>query len=223
MLPARQFRNPPLLVIHPDTELRFISPEKGYGVVAIKPIPKGTITWVLDAIDQHFSEEEILGMAPHYQEILYKYCYRDPQGRYVLCWDNARFVNHSFRSNCISTAYDFEIAVRDIAAGEELTDDYGYLNLWEPFHASPEEGSDRTTVYPDDLLHFHKDWDAQLKAAIVFANNLPQPLMHLLDPGMQQTVRAISAGKKEMKSILNCYYSGEPREIAAATAIPGTL
>lgn len=35
-------------MIHPDTEVRFINPEKGYGLVATKFIPKGTITWVQD-------------------------------------------------------------------------------------------------------------------------------------------------------------------------------
>ena len=32
-------------MIHPDTELRFISPEIGFGVFATKLIPQGTITW----------------------------------------------------------------------------------------------------------------------------------------------------------------------------------
>lgn len=33
-------------MIHPDTELRFINPEIGYGVFATQFIPRGTITWV---------------------------------------------------------------------------------------------------------------------------------------------------------------------------------
>jgi hypothetical protein len=209
-------------VIHPDTELRFISPEKGYGVVATKPIPKGTITWVLDDLDQHFTGEEIARMAPHYQEILYKYCYRDPRGLFVLCWDNARCVNHSFRSNCISTAYNFEIAVRDIAAGEELTDDYGYLNLWEPFHAAPEEGSERTTVYPDDLLHYHGEWDAQLKAAFPNLAHVSQPLQHFLDEETRRVAHAIATGVQEMESTLHCYYAGDVRRLDEAS-MPGTL
>ncbi len=209
-------------MIHPHTELRFISPEKGYGVVATELIPRGTITWVLDALDQHFSDEQIEQMAPPYQEILYKYCYRDPQGRYVLCWDHARFVNHSFRSSCISTAYNFEVAVRDILPGEELTDDYGYLNIWEPFHAEPEEGSARTTVYPDDLLHFYPDWDAQLREAFPLLHRLPQPLMPFLDEATRRTALAVSEGREEMESVLHCYYTGVPKALEE-TAIPGTL
>jgi hypothetical protein len=45
-------------MIHPNTELRFISPEVGYGVVAREFIPKGTITWVLDELDREFTPEQ---------------------------------------------------------------------------------------------------------------------------------------------------------------------
>jgi len=31
-------------VIHPDTELRFVNPDIGYGVFATRFIPKGSIT-----------------------------------------------------------------------------------------------------------------------------------------------------------------------------------
>src|ERR1700753_3849081 len=111
-------------MIHPDTALKFISPEIGYGVVATKFIPKGTITWILDPLDQAFTLEEIQKLDPIFQDKLNTYSYRDGQGNFILCWDNSRFINHSFHSNCITTAYSFELAVRDIHPGEELTDDY---------------------------------------------------------------------------------------------------
>lgn len=41
-------------MIHPHTELKHINNEVGYGVVATKFIPAGTITWVLDKLDQEF-------------------------------------------------------------------------------------------------------------------------------------------------------------------------
>ena len=47
-------------MIHPDTELQYINNEIGYGVVAKKLIPKGTITWVLDKLDREFTPMEIL-------------------------------------------------------------------------------------------------------------------------------------------------------------------
>ncbi len=144
-------------MIHPHTELRFISDKIGYGVVATRFIPKGTITWALDKLDRVFEPSEIKLFERVYQEILDKYCYRNNVGDFVFCWDIARFVNHSFNSNCISTPYEFEVAVRDILPGEELTDDYGYLNVTEPFDCLPEEGSTRTRVMPDDLLNFYPE------------------------------------------------------------------
>src|SRR5688572_7224862 len=125
-------------MIHPDTELRVINDVVGYGVVATKFIPKGTITWALDKLDRIFTPNQFKDLDAVYQQVLEKYTYRNQDGNYVLCWDNARFVNHSFNSNCLTTAYEFEIAIRDIHPGEELTDDYGYLNIDEPFEALPE-------------------------------------------------------------------------------------
>ncbi len=49
-------------------------------------------------------------------------------GRLILCSDDARFMNHSERANTASDTsadpYGVDIAVRDIAPGEELTTDY---------------------------------------------------------------------------------------------------
>ncbi|GAB3309115.1 hypothetical protein GCM10027511_21470 [Hymenobacter humi] len=192
-------------MIHPDTELRFISPEIGFGVVATKLIPKGTITWTFDSLDQIIAPESFEKMDPLQKVFLDKYCYRDHNGDYVLCGDHARFVNHSFRSSCMSTAYDCELAVRDIHPGEELTDDYGYLNPTEPFACVPEPGCTRTQVLPDDLLNFHPEWDAQLLEAFAHFNNVAQPLLHLLAPEHRDRVLAVAAGQAPMDSILNCY------------------
>ena len=193
-------------MIHPATELRFINDTIGYGVVALRPIPKGTITWALDKLDRIFTPEEASSMDDIYQQLLDKYTYRNAQGNLVLCWDHARFVNHSSRSNCLTTAYEFEIAIRDIAAGEELTDDYGYLNLDEPFEVLPEPGSDRNIIYPDDLLRYYPDWDEKLLDAFPNIVKTEQPLLGLLDKTLQEKVKSIALGKTKMASILNCYY-----------------
>lgn len=195
-------------MIHPDTELRFISPEIGYGVVATKFIPKGTITWILDPLDQVFTPGMIQRLHPFFREKLNKYSYRDGNGDFILCWDNSKFINHSFHSNCITTAYNFELAVRDIHPGEELTDDYGYLNVTEPFACFPEPGTMRTMVMPDDLLHFHAEWDEKLKDAFKNFNNVAQPFLDFIDPEYKDKVREVANGRAEMDSILNCYYQG---------------
>lgn len=194
-------------MIHPKTELRFISNDVGYGVVATERIPAGTITWALDQLDREFTPAKIKKMNSLYQNILETYCYRNKKGNYVLCWDNGRFVNHSFKSNCISTAYDFEIAVRDIQPGEELTDDYGYLNVSAPFKGI-DEGTRRKIVYPNDLLKHYAAWDKLLIKNFSKILEVNQPLKSLISDKMWDDIKAISAGNKKMKSIKENYFAG---------------
>jgi hypothetical protein len=193
-------------MIHPHTELQFISEKIGYGVVATKLIPKGTITWALDKLDRIFTPEQVRSLDPLYQKVLDTYTYRNPLGNYILCWDNARFINHSSNSNCITTAYEFEIAIRDIHPGEQLTDDYGYLNLDEPIEVVPEEGTDRTIIYPDDLIKYYHVWDEGLLNAFPFLLAVDQPLFHILAPATREKASSIAQGNEKMNSILSCYY-----------------
>lgn len=193
-------------MIHPHTELRFINDEVGYGVVATRFIPKGTITWAFDRFDREFTPTEVAGLEETYKQIIDKYCFRDSTGNYVLCWDHARYVNHSFNSNCLATAYNTELAIRDIQPGEELTDDYGYLNITEPFRAN-DEGRRRKTVYPDDLSKYWRIWDRKLLAAFKRFPHVDQPLRPLIGPVTWDTFQRIATGQQEMTSILACLYN----------------
>jgi hypothetical protein len=201
-------------MIHPDTEIQFISEEIGYGVVAKKLIPKGTITWALDALDRVWTPKEIQAFPKEYHEIFDTYCFRNHKGEYILCWDISRFVNHSFKSNCLTTAYDFEIAIRDIHPGEQLTDDYGYLNIDSPFQAAS-EGTDRKVVYPDDLTRCHGVWDKQLASAVVNSPSVNQPLKYLVPASHWKEVEDAAKGVKPMKSILECYFDRSKEKVKA--------
>jgi hypothetical protein len=194
-------------MIHPKTELKFINEVVGYGVVATSFIPAGTITWVLDKFDREFSPKEVEKLEPIYQNILETYTYRNNKGNYVLCWDLGRFVNHSFNSNCLTTAYDFEIAIRDIHHGEQLTDDYGYLNISEPFKGI-DEGTKRKTVYPDDLVKYYKVWDKKIEKVFGKITEHDQPLKVLINQALWLKIEDIIKGKQPLDSILKNYYSG---------------
>jgi hypothetical protein len=184
-------------MIHPKTELKFISNEIGYGVVATEFIPAGTITWVLDKLDREFSPLDFQSLEPIYQNILDYYTFRNNNGNFVLCWDNGRYVNHSFNSNCLTTAYDFEIAIRDIHPGEQLTDDYGYLNIPSPFRGI-DEGTRRKVVYPDDLVKYYKVWDKKLLKVFSSIPKHEQPLRELISDSMWEEILAVSKGEKQM-------------------------
>lgn len=193
-------------MIHPDTELRFISEAVGYGVVTKKFIPQGTITWVQDDLDRVFTPSDIARISPAMQEYLETYCFTNAQGNKILCWDNAKYVNHSFRPSCMSTAYDFEIAIRDIHPGEELTDDYGYLNVSEPFEVV-DEGTERKIVYPDDLLKYHQEYDRAIQKNLSRIASVGQPLQKFIPSNIWEEFQRVMEGKSELKSLLTCYYN----------------
>ena len=128
-------------MIHPDTELREVDPVVGLGVFATRHLPKGTITWALDDLDQRIPETRLAALGRIYRPVIHRYAYVNGHGDRILCWDIGRFVNHSCNANSISTGWDFDLAVRDIEAGEQITNDYALLNLEAPFEcACGEEG-----------------------------------------------------------------------------------
>ena len=163
----------------------------------------------MDKLDRIFTLYDIESLDMVYQKILNKYTFRNSIGDFVLCWDHSRFVNHSFHPNCMTTPYDYELAVRDISPGEELTNDYGTLNVTEPFYCLPERRTKRRIVFPDDLAHYYKKWDRQLLSAYKQFNNVEQPLAQFLPPDILEKSRSISNGKCEMDSIITCYYASK--------------
>ena len=195
-------------MIHPHTELKYISPEMGHGVVATQFIPAGTITWTQDQLDRVFTPEEFNHLDKLYQNILDVYSFKNNKGNLVLCWDNGRYVNHSFNSNCLSTAYDFEIAIRDIKAGEQLTDDYGYLNVSNPFRGI-DEGTRRKVVYPNDLIKYYKIWDNKIKKVFPKILTVEQPLKGVIEPSTWGMIEKIIKGDQLLESILSNYYNEE--------------
>ena len=182
-------------MMHPSTELRFVDERIGYGVFATQPIPKGTITWARDSLDRSFTRDAIDAMEAPYRSILDKYTFIDARGGYVLCWDIARFVNHSCEPTCLAPGYDFEVAVRDVAKGEELTDDYGSLNLQAPLECRCGSARCRREVRPGDLLRHADEWDAQVAAAFSSLTSVAQPLWQFVEQ-QAEIERLVREGKK---------------------------
>jgi uncharacterized protein len=191
-------------MIHPATELRHVNDAIGYGVFATAFIPAGTITWVWDELDQTFTEEQAQALPAQYRPILDRYGFTDAAGRLVLCWDHARFVNHSCEATCLSAGFDFEIAIRDIRPGEELTDDYGSLNLSEDFLCACSSPRCRKMIRPDDPERFAATWDAAVEPFFRRLRQIPQPLWPFLRE--QEAVEQALANLAPYRSIrLNQY------------------
>jgi uncharacterized protein len=164
-------------MIHPATELRFRSPEIGYGVYALEPIPAGTIVWTLCQLDIILAPPRVAVLPPAYHAVLERYAYTDGGGRLVLCWDAGRYENHSCDPTTLGLALDFDIAARDIAAGEEITCDYACLNLTTPMSCRCGAPGCRGTVGAGDLKRIWPGLDRRRAAALAHASAVPQPLL----------------------------------------------
>lgn len=180
-------------MIHPSTEIRYISEDIGHGLVATAFIPKGTITWALCDLDQKIAPETVDAMSEFMKRQVIKYAYIDGRGRHILCWDSARFVNHHCEANCLPIGLDFEVAIRDIEAGEQLTDDYGGLNIEEQFSCRCGSPKCRGVVSPTDILRFADEWDGAVMNALPHLSKVEQPLWPVVKH--QREIQAILAGE----------------------------
>lgn len=105
------------------------SPIHGFGVYTAVPIPAGTVLWTFDPpVDQEIAPEEMASIPEPHQTRLRHFSYLDESGVYILCGDNARFMNHSSEPNCDDTGA-VTIAKRDIEPDEELTCDYRMFDV----------------------------------------------------------------------------------------------
>ncbi len=163
-------------MLHPHTKLAHINGTIGNGVIATQRIPRGTITWVRDKLDQTISPERLDALGELYREMVVTYAFIDRHGDYVLCWDLSRYINHSCEANCLSPGFDLEIAIRDIEEGEELTDEYGSLNLEHDFTCACGRPSCRGTIQASDLLDLGASWDGKIGEAFGDIESVPQPL-----------------------------------------------
>ena len=186
-------------MIHPHSELRFISPEIGFGVVATEFIPKGTITWVLDPLDQVVTPERAALLPSTLAQHLDIYSYQNGRGERILCWDHARFVNHSCHPTSLAPGFDLEIAVRDIHPGEQITDDYGSLNIDSAFQCACGTARCRGIVGPGDFERHSEEWDTLVRAAFPQIGLVQQPLWSLVAD--RDVIGRILAGELPVPSI----------------------
>jgi len=101
---------------------------EGVGVFAARPIKSGALIWRLDPdFDRLIPVDRYMSSPPHLKELLDRYAYPSPDrpGFLVYEVDNGRFMNHAERPNTDFSIHGGGTASRDIAAGEEITCDYG--------------------------------------------------------------------------------------------------
>lgn len=104
----------------------------GIGLFADEFIKKDTVVWRFNpTFDMRFDEAQLNTLPEVARKQFLNYAYLNPRmQKYVLCFDDCRFINHSDNPTCLEVPSGgpeegLDIAARDIEKGEELTCDYG--------------------------------------------------------------------------------------------------
>ncbi|MEX1191673.1 MAG: SET domain-containing protein [Brumimicrobium sp.] len=195
-------------MIHSKTELRFINDLVGYGVFATENIPEGTIIYVKDSLEIVINIEDYEKHNDSIKEVIEKYSYIDPKGDRVISWDFAKFVNHCCNFNTISTGYGFEIAVRDILKGEQITDEYGAFNLTVEMDITCSNENCRKKIKPSDFDSYYSEWDKKIQKSLSKFNDVDQPLLLFLDEETKSELDKYFNKTQKYKSIYALRFKG---------------
>ena len=110
----------------------FVAPSRiaGVGLFAATNLPAETIVWEFtEGVDWRITADELAAFPEPYLSRLRHYLYEEDSGLFVLCGDNAKFMNHADVPNCDDPPdKDLTITRRAIPAGEELTCDYRLID-----------------------------------------------------------------------------------------------
>jgi hypothetical protein len=180
-------------MLHPHTQLVVADAARGYGVTATRDLPRGTLVWVLDALDGVILPDSPLLASDAYAPTIAKYTFENGGGTRVLHWDLAKYINHSCDANLLTPrGANFSLLIRDVPAGDELTDDYGlyYGAGDEPLECLCGSPGCRGVIAFDPSGARRAGLARDLAAALEQAPRIDQPLLafttrdahaHLLD------------------------------------------
>lgn len=199
-------------MIHPHTEIKYINDQIGFGVFATAFIPKGTIVYAKDLYEVEVSADEYRRLHPMLQQTIEKYSYIDENGKRIVSWDTAKYVNHCCHSNTISTGYGFEIARRDIYPGEEITDDYGLFNLEYTMELNCTRQGCRGMVEAADLDRYYPKWDKEIKGLLKLIVDIEQPLWPILsEDTLKQLQKFLNGNESSYISVHKLRYKNEEK------------
>jgi len=118
---------------------------EGVGVFAAEPVRRGMRISRFDPdFDRLIPTRDYLAAPPYLKSLLDRYAFPHPKMPEFIVYevDNSRFMNHSPDPNTDYSDFAAGVALRDIAAGEELTCDYN--SFFKQFELLPPELQLRT-------------------------------------------------------------------------------
>lgn len=102
----------------------------GLGLFTVRPVPRGTPIWrFAPGFDHDFSPAQFAALPPLAREHVRWFCFvRRDDGHVILSGDHACFINHAAAPNTgalpAAAPPVVTVALRGLAAGEEITCDY---------------------------------------------------------------------------------------------------
>ncbi|MDH3205761.1 MAG: SET domain-containing protein [Gemmatimonadota bacterium] len=106
------------------------SPIAGVGLFAATRLSAGSVIWeYTEGVDWRIDPADLERFPEPYQSRMRHYVYQEESGVYVLCGDNAKYMNHSDDPNCDDPEGAYTVTNRAICVGEELTCDYRSFDM----------------------------------------------------------------------------------------------
>jgi len=174
------------IMMHPDTELKMVTPEIGVGVFATQFLPKGTIVYVEDPLEIEIPKDSPILQNPVFRPLIEKFATIRANGDYEISWDYAKYMNHCCHYNAITTGFGFDIATQDIRPGVQIRDDYGLFNVEYGMDLMCDFTDCRMRIRTADFDSLAYSWDLSAIDALQHAGNVPQKLWEAMDPGLRE-------------------------------------
>jgi hypothetical protein len=137
----------------------------------------------------------------------------------IVSWDLAKYVNHCCDCNTMSTGYGFEIALRDIHPGEEITVEYGLFNIPEPMPLYCGCTHCRGLLTAADIDRYHATWDRAVQEALSRLESVSQPLWSLVPPEIAEAVRSYLHTRRDYRSVLTLKATPGPQIIEIGASL----
>lgn len=124
----------------------YVAPSEiaGVGLFAAMALEPGTVIWEFtEGVDWRITSDELDAFPEPFRSRMRHYLYQEESGLFVLCGDNAKFMNHHDDPNCDDPEGAYTVVRRPVAAGEELTCDYRAFDVPSRVQGMsfPEEGA----------------------------------------------------------------------------------
>jgi hypothetical protein len=119
----------------------------------------------------------------------------------------------------MSTGWGFEIALKDIQLGEEITDEYGLFNLEYDMPVGCGCEDCRGIVRMDDIDSYHVDWDQRVQSAMLKLNDVVQPLLSHISADVSESLQSYIRGESPYISVTTLKY--EPSMVQFSNELAG--